>query len=110
MSINNWLFSGTLGQNSEIRETQNNKVLSFSVAIDESYKDSNGNKVEKTTWVKCSKFFKKEKSTKISEFLTKGTRVVIQGKPNATTYNDKASQECLVDRIDILYTPKTAPF
>ena len=110
MSVNSWIFSGTLGQNSEVRETQNNKVLSFSVAIDESYKDSSGNKIEKTAWIKCSKFFKKEKSTKITDYLIQGTRVVIQGKPNATTYENKAYQECLVDRIEIIYTPKTAPF
>lgn len=109
MSINQWIFSGILGQDSEIRQTENNKVLSFSVAIDESYKDKQGNKVEKTSWIKCAKFMKADRSSKITEALIKGSKVTIIGKPNATYYNEKAYQECIVDKIDIQFVPKV-PF
>lgn len=109
MSINQWTFSGILGQDAEIRQTENNQVISFSVAVDESYKDKKGEKVNKTTWVKCSKFLGKDRSTKISEVLLKGSKVVVVGKPNATTYKNEAYQECLVERIDVMFIPKS-PF
>jgi len=77
---------GNVGQDCQIIEVNSKKVLSFSVAHSESYKDANGVKVDKTTWVSCSYF---ALSTDIAPYLKKGTLVYVSGTPFARCYQDK---------------------
>ena len=42
------ILTGALGQDAEIKEIGNSKLVVFSVAVSMDYKDSSGNKVEKT--------------------------------------------------------------
>lgn len=77
----------TLGQDAQINETNNgNTVINFDGAANESWKDKNGNKQTRTTWYRCAYWIN---NTTIANFLKKGTQIYVEGKPNATAYQDK---------------------
>ena len=90
MSLNKYLFHGTLGGDAEVKTLDNgNSVISFSVAISEKWTDKSGEKKEKTHWVKCNKWVSSGGSTKISDYLKKGQQVIIEGVPSASAFKDK---------------------
>lgn len=83
------MLTGCLGNDCEIREVGNRKVIHFNVAVNQDYKDADGHKVEKTEWVKASLWKADDKSTKIADFLKKGTRVYLEGIPASEGYESK---------------------
>jgi single-strand DNA-binding protein len=106
--LNRYQIIGHLGQNANVKTTESGSTaISFSVAVTESYKDKQGQKVENTTWVNCTIWRQKDQSTKIAEYLTKGTKVLVEGKLTARAYSDKqgeakASLELKVDNVQLL--------
>lgn len=90
MATNIYIFSGNLGGDAEVKTLDSgSSVISFSVAVSETWKDKSGEKKEKTTWVKCNKWVSANGSTKIADYLKKGQTVIVQGKPEAKAYKDK---------------------
>ena len=55
ISINKATIQGRVGSDPEIKEFENGKLASFSVATNEGYKNKSGDWVDKTTWhkIKC---------------------------------------------------------
>lgn len=79
---------GNLGQDSEVRTLDSGmKLLSFSVAVTETYKDKSGEKKEKTTWVNCTQWDIKE--SRLFEYLKKGQQVWVKGEPSARAWLNK---------------------
>jgi single-strand DNA-binding protein len=74
---------GTLGKDAEVREVNGKKVINFSIAHNEKYKDAQGNQQEKTVWVECAKW---GESTGIAPYLKKGTKVWVDGNPSIKQY------------------------
>lgn len=113
--LNRYQFIGNLGQVADVRFTESgDSVISFSVAVSEKYTTKQGQEVENTTWVKCSYWRKKEQSTKIADYLIKGTKVLIEGKPAARFYTDKQGQtqsslEVTVSSIQLLGSKNDTP-
>jgi single-strand DNA-binding protein len=58
------------------------QVVNFSVAINESYKNKKGDKVEQTTFVECAYWI----SPRVAEWLTKGTVVELTGMVSARAW------------------------
>ena len=77
---------GNIGNDCTISNVQGKNCINFNVAHGESYKDANGVKVEKSTWISCAYWVE---NTAISPYLKKGTLVYVKGKPEATAYQDK---------------------
>ncbi|MCU0447037.1 MAG: single-stranded DNA-binding protein [Microscillaceae bacterium] len=75
---------GNLGQDAILRDYQGKKFCTFTVAIDESYKDANGVKTKKTDWISCT-----TEKTNLAKFLTKGTKIFAEGNCKAESYQDK---------------------
>lgn len=103
------ILTGNIGKDAEVREMQSgDKAISFSVAHTEKYQGKDGNTHETTTWVNCTKFVKKDQSTRIADYLKKGTKVYVEGTPSARPYTTvgssdaKASLECKVTMIELL--------
>lgn len=102
-------FIGNIGKDAEIRKPDNTPgraVINFSVAVSEKYKDRDGNPQEKTTWLNCS-MWRKEDQLKIANYLLKGQKVYIEGKPNARGYSTAAgdvaaSLEVTVESVELL--------
>lgn len=106
--MNRYQFIGNLGNDAEVRHVDgaNRAVISFSVAVTEKWKDANGEAKERTTWVRCA-IWRKSDQVKLAEFLPKGTKVLIEGKPQARAYVDKdgnaqASLEVTVDNLEFV--------
>lgn len=77
---------GNLGKDCIVNEVNGRKVINFSVAHTEKFKDSMGNPKERTTWVECAYWTDK---TAISQYLTKGKTVYAEGAPEADAYTKK---------------------
>jgi single-strand DNA-binding protein len=58
------------------------QVVNFSVAINESYKNKKGDKVEQTTFFECAYWI----SPRVAEWLTKGTVVELTGMVSARAW------------------------
>jgi single-strand DNA-binding protein len=86
------ILSGVLGHDAEIKEVGNSKLIKFNVAVSMDYKDNQGNKVEKTEWIKANMWRGKEQSTKVAEYLKKGKRVLIEGVPESEGYTSKEGE------------------
>lgn len=99
---------GNIGRDAELRTLDSGTTaISFNVAVTEKYKDRSGQQVENTTWVQCTKWVQPGGSTKIADYLTKGTKVLVEGKPSARAYTAKsgeaaASLELRVDNLELL--------
>ncbi|MFV0566186.1 MAG: single-stranded DNA-binding protein [Flavobacteriaceae bacterium] len=79
---------GRLGQEPEIITfPDGNKIAKFSLATDDSYKDKNGQKVERTYW---HNVVVKNGLVKVVEsYVNKGQEIAIEGKLTNKTWNDK---------------------
>lgn len=73
---------GNLGADAIIKDLNGQKYIAFSVAHTESYKDSQGQRHERTTWVGCLKYGE----SPVINYLKKGTRVFIRGELSAKAY------------------------
>lgn len=107
MAINNHCsFIGRLGKDPETRYTQaGDAVCNFSVAVDESYKGKDGQKVDKTEWINCVAWRKLGEIC--GQYLTKGSLVAVSGKMQTRKWQDKDGQdryttEILLDEMRML--------
>jgi len=83
------ILSGILGGDAEVREVGQKKAINFSVAVSMDYKDADGNKVEKTEWVKAVIWKNESSNSKVNDYLKKGQRVLIEGVPSSDGYIGK---------------------
>ncbi len=79
---------GNLGNAPEVRNTESGKKLvRFSIATNESYRNAKGEKVTETQWHNLIAW---SKVADIAEkYLTKGSEVAIEGKLMNNNYTDK---------------------
>lgn len=106
--LNRFTFIGNLGQDAQVRTLDSGATaISFSVAITEKYRDKQGNTQELTTWVNCTRWVQQGGSTALAQYLRKGQKVYVEGRPTARGYvaNDgqaAASLEVRVEKIELL--------
>ena len=89
-SVNKVILVGNLGKDPESRSFQNGgKVVSFSVATSESWKDKNsGERKDKTEWHNVSIF--SEGLARVAEqYLKKGSKVYLEGQLETRKWQDK---------------------
>jgi single-strand DNA-binding protein len=93
------IIAGTVGKDAELRRTGNgDAVLNFSVAVDQG-KDKNGNKRE-TRWYDASLWGKRAES--LQSYITKGSKLTIQGRPTARVHNDKVYMGIAVNDLTFM--------
>lgn len=106
--MNRYQAIGNLGRDAEARTLDSGSTaISFTVAVTEKYTDKSGQKVENTTWINCTLWRTAQQSTAIANYLKKGQKVLVEGKPSVRSYekNDGtfgASLELRVDNIELL--------
>lgn len=77
---------GRVTKDAEVRTTQQDKrVVSFSVAINDSYRNKQGERVEQTTYFDCSYWL----SANVAKLLTKGSLVELTGRVSARAWTGK---------------------
>lgn len=85
---NKVLLIGNLGQDPEIKTLESGKkVAHFTLATNESFKNSEGQKVEETTWHNIVAW--NGLADTASRFLKKGREVAVEGKLVYRSYEDK---------------------
>ena len=91
---------GRLGQDPEVRDlTSGKKLTTFSVATSDSYKNSDGEKVEDTQWHNIVAWGKVGEIA--SEYLKKGTEVCVEGKLVHRSYENKEGEKRYVTEINL---------
>jgi len=89
---------GNLGNDPEIITMENgNKLAKFSIATNESYKNSEGEKVTDTQWHNIVAW---GKMAEIAEnYLAKGKEVMIEGKLMSRSYETKDGEKRYITEI-----------
>lgn len=88
-----------------VKDVMNRKAINFSLACNEFFKNKNGEKEERSTFFNATIW--RDSNINIVEFLTKGTKVFIEGTPEPELYKDKdgnykAAIKILVSNIELL--------
>lgn len=105
-TVNKVILVGNLGKDAELRYTPSGAaVASISVATTESWKDKGGQKQEKTEWHRVNLWGKMAEA--LSEYLTKGKQVYLEGKLETRKWkdkddNDRYTTEVRADRLVLL--------
>ncbi len=90
--LNKVQMTGHLGADPEMRyTTQGSAVTTFRVASNRSWKDRDGNPHEDTEWFRVVAWDKLGEIC--NQYLTKGTRVYIEGRLQTRKWTDKDGQE-----------------
>ena len=79
---------GNLGRDATIKEVNGKKVINFSVAHTEKFKDKAGVLNERTTWVECGMWEKEG----LAPYLKQGTLIQVEGTPSVTGFLTKANE------------------
>lgn len=83
---------GRVGQDPEIVNLEKgNKVAKFSMAINESYINSKGEKIENTQWHNVVAWGKTAEI--VERFVNKGKEIAVEGKLNNRTWEGKDGQK-----------------
>lgn len=77
---------GRLTRDAEVRNLSNEKqVVNFSIATNDNYHNKQGKRVEQTTYFECAYWI----SSKVADFLTKGTLVELSGRAYTSAWIGK---------------------
>jgi single-strand DNA-binding protein len=83
--LNKVMLIGHLGKDPELKYTEKGTAYcNFSIATDESYKDENGNKVERTEWHNIVTWRKLAEICQ--QYLKKGSKIYCEGKLQTDSY------------------------
>lgn len=78
---------GRIGKEIELKFLPSgNAVASFTIALDQSYKDQQGQKVDKTSWIDIVSF---KGAETINQYFKKGDRIGIVGELEQQTWKDQ---------------------
>lgn len=90
--VNKVILVGTLGKDPELKFSQSGTALcSASVATNETWKDKNGEKQERTEWHRVKAFGKLAEI--MGEYLKKGAQAYFEGSLRTEKYTDKQGVE-----------------
>ncbi|MFO8053881.1 MAG: single-stranded DNA-binding protein [Bacteroidales bacterium] len=110
--VNKVILLGNLGKDPEVKTFDDgNKIVRFSLATNETYKNKNGEKVERTEWHNV--IIRRQGLAGVAEqYLNKGKQVFIEGKLRTRKWEDKDGNnryttEVHVDNLTMLGGPKT---
>ena len=105
-SVNKVILVGHLGGDPESRFTQGGTaVATFSVATNESRKNSEGNWEDHTEWHRCVLFGKQAETA--AEYVKKGQMVYVEGRLQTRSWEDKDgltryTTEVICDSLEML--------
>ena len=88
MSVNKVVLVGRLGRDPETRYMSNNEpVCNFSIATDETWKDKDGNRQQRTEWHNIVVY--RRLAEICQQYLKKGSLVFIDGRISSRKYTGK---------------------
>lgn len=97
-TVNKVEIQGFLGRDAEVKSFESGrKLVSFSVATNESYKNAKGEWVTNTTWHNVT-LWRNGKDSEM-DFLKKGAMVALTGKLNTRKYTDKEGNDRYITEV-----------
>jgi single-strand DNA-binding protein len=97
--VNKIFLIGNVGKTPEIRELQEGgSVANFSLAVNESWKDKQGNKQEKVEWFNIV-VYNKGLIKLVENYIKKGSKLSIEGSVHTRKYQDSAGKDCYITEI-----------
>ena len=105
-SVNKVILVGNLGRDAELRYTPGGAaVATLNMATTETWNDKSGQRQEKTEWHRVVFWGKVAES--LTEYLTKGKQVYVEGRLQTRSYDDKDgkkvwSTEVVADDVILL--------
>src|SRR5690606_2025645 len=79
---------GRLGQDPQIITFEDgNKIANFTMAVDDNYKDKDGNKIERTYWHNI--VVRGSLVAVVEQWVSKGKEIAVEGKLTNRSYDDK---------------------
>lgn len=100
------MLIGNVGKDPQTGQAKGVSYCSFSVAINESYKDKEGNWQTNTEWFDCVCW--RNTAEYASNNLKKGMKVYLEGKPKKRSWKDEETgktmyaTDFLIEKIEIL--------
>ncbi len=88
---------GNLGRDASLKDFNGKKVLNFSVAHTEKFKNRDGVVTEKTTWVECSMWDKEG----LAPYLKQGQLVHLDGTPSVNAFETKEGKPAASLRLAV---------
>jgi single-strand DNA-binding protein len=86
--LNRATLLGNLGADPELRMTTGGQaVLKIRLATSEKYVDKDRNRQERTEWHSCVVWGKRAEA--LAKILTKGSRILVEGRIQTQTYDDR---------------------
>lgn len=112
MAINLVCLTGNITRDPELRTTAGGMgVLSFSIAVNERYKNNKTDKWEdRPNYFECTMFG--ARATSVAKYLSKGSKVSIEGKLRWSQWeqdgNKRSKVEVIVNEIEFMSSRKDA--
>lgn len=114
MSVNKVILIGNLGQDPEIKQFDNGKIATLSIATSERWTDkTTGERKEQTEWHRV--VFNNRTAEIAEQYLKKGAKVYIEGSLRTRKWTDKNtgqerySTEIRADHMQMLGTREDSP-
>lgn len=103
--VNKVILLGHVGQDPEMKYTSGGvAMVQFPIATNESWKDTEGKLVEKTTWHNCTAWRKLAEI--VAEYVKKGSKIYVEGKIDNSTYEKDGikhySSKVIIDQMLML--------
>lgn len=90
---------GNVTKDAEVRHFENSRsAINFDVAVNERYKDRSGQKVENVHFIRCVMW---RDNTEIAKHILKGTKIYVEGKPEAEAYMNREGKAVAVQKINV---------
>lgn len=105
-SVNKVILLGNLGADPDVRYLPSgDAIANINIATTDKWKDKNGEKQERTEWHKVAFFGKLAEI--VSEYLTKGSQVYVEGRLQTDKWtdkdgNDRYTTKIIADRMQML--------
>lgn len=107
-SLNKVMLIGRLGQDPKLTYLPSgNPVAELSVATDESYKDRDGNKVDRAEWNRVKVFGRSAEFC--NNYLAKGRLVYVEGTLRTRSWEDQQGQKRYVTEVVVSGPGHTHP-
>ena len=98
IGVNKVILIGRTGADTELKYTSNGKaVANFSLAINDSFKNGDGEQRERVEWVRCVAWGRLAEIC--GEFLIKGARAYAEGRLQTRKYDDRDGIEHTVSEV-----------
>ena len=100
--LNKVMLIGYAGADSEMKFTQAGiPVANFSLAVNETYKNGDGEKKTNTLWIRCVAW--RRWAELVGEFVTKGKLLFVEGRLQLRSYQDREGKKRDVTEV-VVYT------